>query len=202
MHIGQSPLDAVVIESEAAVVDSQEMQDGGMEVVPVNTLVDGFPADIVRAAVGHAATQSSPGEPHREPVLVVVPSCSERARARLGKGCAAELGREQDQRVVQQATLPQVTEQCGQGAVDAGCLTPVIFDHVLMAIPVDAGTDEGASRKELYKSDSAFDQSPSQQAGTSEIGGAFGGEAVLPLGQGGFAVQVRDDGYGALHSGS
>ena len=40
LHVGQSPLDAVVIESEAAVVDSQEMQDGGMEVVPVDALVD------------------------------------------------------------------------------------------------------------------------------------------------------------------
>ena len=40
VHVGQSPLDAVGVEGETPVVDSEEMQDGGMEVVPVDALVD------------------------------------------------------------------------------------------------------------------------------------------------------------------
>lgn len=34
MHIGQSPMDPVVVVGQLCVIDPKEVQDGGMEVVP------------------------------------------------------------------------------------------------------------------------------------------------------------------------
>ena len=40
VNIGQPTLDSVVIEGQPAMVDPQQVQDGGVEVMPVDTLVD------------------------------------------------------------------------------------------------------------------------------------------------------------------
>lgn len=39
MHVGQAALDAVVIESQPRVVDAQQVQDRGVEIVDVNGLL-------------------------------------------------------------------------------------------------------------------------------------------------------------------
>ncbi len=43
MDVGKAAVDAVVAEGEFLVVDSKEMQDGGMHVVTVGLVFDGAP---------------------------------------------------------------------------------------------------------------------------------------------------------------
>src|SRR5438105_3274163 len=48
VHVGEPALDAVVVVGEFRVVDAEELQDGGVEVVPGRGVLDGLPADVVR----------------------------------------------------------------------------------------------------------------------------------------------------------
>ena len=57
---------------ELGVVDTHEVEDGGVDIVDVDGLVDDLPAEVVGGAVGHAALDAAAGEPHAEAVGVVV----------------------------------------------------------------------------------------------------------------------------------
>ena len=59
MHIRQPTLNTVVVERQTLVVETQEMQDGRVEIVDVHAACDGVHAELVRRAVHHAATNSS-----------------------------------------------------------------------------------------------------------------------------------------------
>ena len=91
MHVGQAALDAVVVEGQPRMVDPEQVQDGGVEVVPVGAVLDGFPADVIGRPVGHAVLQTRPRQPGREAVLVVVATNAEDIGTRLRKGGATEL---------------------------------------------------------------------------------------------------------------
>ena len=54
MHIRQAEVAALEFEGEASVVDAEEVEDGGVEVGPGDTIFDGFPADFVGGAKGYA----------------------------------------------------------------------------------------------------------------------------------------------------
>ncbi len=58
LDIGQSLVTAFVEEGEAFVVEAEDVQDGGVEVVDVDGVLGGAEAEVVGAAVGQAA-------PHR-----------------------------------------------------------------------------------------------------------------------------------------
>ena len=61
MHVGQSALDAVVIEGQPCVVDAQQMQDRGVEVMDIDRLLGDLPTDVVRRPVGEAALEALDG---------------------------------------------------------------------------------------------------------------------------------------------
>ena len=50
MDIGEASLDAVVVVGESFVIDTEELQDCGMVVIPMHGLVNSFPADFVGGA--------------------------------------------------------------------------------------------------------------------------------------------------------
>ncbi len=51
MNIGQSKIPAAVAERQTFVIDTHQMQDGGMEVVDVYLPVDGVPAEVIGRAM-------------------------------------------------------------------------------------------------------------------------------------------------------
>ena len=62
VHIGQSSLDAVVVVGELSVIDPQEVQCGGMEVVAERGS-DGGEAEVVTGAVGSPALDATASQP-------------------------------------------------------------------------------------------------------------------------------------------
>src|SRR5262245_39430800 len=72
VHVRKPSFDAVVVKREAFVVDAEKVEDGGMEIVPGDGLMHGFPANIVRAAKGHAVLEAGAGEPDGEAVHIVI----------------------------------------------------------------------------------------------------------------------------------
>ena len=96
VDVGQTALDAVVVEGQAGVVDAQEMQDRGMKVGPGDAVLDGFPANFVRRTIGEAGLEARAGEPDGEAVLVVVAAGADFVGGRLRERSAAKFGREED----------------------------------------------------------------------------------------------------------
>src|SRR5262245_23946397 len=69
---GQAEAPAVVSVSKPLVVEAEEVEDGGMEVVDMHAVDGGGVADLVRLAVTRASLDSAAGHPEGEPVGVVI----------------------------------------------------------------------------------------------------------------------------------
>ena len=60
--VGEAEVAAVVEVSEAFVVEAEEVEDGGVEIVGVHGVIDCLEADLVGGAVGHAAFYAAADE--------------------------------------------------------------------------------------------------------------------------------------------
>jgi hypothetical protein len=63
VYIGESAFDAVVVEAELFVIDSEEVQCGGVEVVAVGWFFSCARAERVGASVGASASDSAACHP-------------------------------------------------------------------------------------------------------------------------------------------
>ena len=72
MHVGQTALDSVVVIREPLVIESEQMQDGRVEVINRSNIFDGFIAKGVRRAVSEGGLHSHASQPRREAIWVVV----------------------------------------------------------------------------------------------------------------------------------
>ena len=94
MHVGQTPLDAVVIEAQSLVIETEQMENRGMQVMPRNRTLDRFPAEFIGGSECHSRFEPGSGHPAGEAVAIVVAPWSNLIGRRLGKRSAAEFGRE------------------------------------------------------------------------------------------------------------
>src|SRR5690606_37354629 len=108
VDVGEAAVDAVAAVDEALVVDAELVQNCRVDVVTVGrpVAVEGLVRPLVAFAVGDAAADAAAGEPVREDERVVVA-----AERTLVAGHAAELGRPEDDRVVEHAALLEVFDQ-------------------------------------------------------------------------------------------
>src|SRR5262245_223790 len=72
MHAGKPAVPATVAECQTFMIETQQVQNGRVQIVNVHGVLDNAVAELVGAAVGRAAPDAAAGEPHREGVLVVV----------------------------------------------------------------------------------------------------------------------------------
>src|SRR5262245_34777308 len=72
MHIRQSSINAIVTESEAGVIDTEQVKHGGVQVVAVGWMFYGAVGPFVAFAGGDAAADDAAGQPAREGVRVVI----------------------------------------------------------------------------------------------------------------------------------
>ena len=135
VDIGESTLDTVVIVSQLGVVDSEEMQHSGVEIVPRNRPLNGFPTDLIRVPERETWFEACTGHPATETVAIVVTTRANFVLRGLCKRRSPKLGREQHQRVVEHPALLQITKQRGNRFVDSTRLDRVILFHILVCIP-------------------------------------------------------------------
>src|SRR5437879_12373901 len=64
MHVREAKFAALIFESQALVIETEEMKDGGVEIVNVNRLLRDVESEIVGAAVTHSAFHAATGQPH------------------------------------------------------------------------------------------------------------------------------------------
>ena len=103
VHVGQSEVTALVAVREAEMIEADQMQDGGVQVVDVDFLFHGGAAELVGGAVDDAALDAAAGQPHREALAVVIA-----ALAALRRQRAAELAALDHQHLSDQAARLQI----------------------------------------------------------------------------------------------
>ena len=111
--VGQSEVATGIAVGELLVVETQEVEDGGVEVVDSNPTFDGLEAELVGGSVDESSFHATAGHPHREAERVMVA-----AVAVLGDGCPAELAAPDHQGVVEQPSTLQVGQEPGDRLVD------------------------------------------------------------------------------------
>ena len=146
-------------------IESQEVQQGGVPVVDVHPLVDGLVAIVVGRAVSDAPLHAAAGHPEREALVVVIAAVGPLPVRR-----ATELAPPDDERIVEQAAVGKVGEQAGNGAVDLAGGVLERRAEVEVMIPV--------SVRHLDEAHAGFHESPRHEALPTEGIGAVAAHAI------------------------
>ena len=74
MHVSQSKVSAGIAVGERFMIESEEMEHGGMEIVNMNPLLNGRKAKLVSRSVNETRANPSARQPHGESVRIMVSS--------------------------------------------------------------------------------------------------------------------------------
>jgi hypothetical protein len=164
MDISETELAALVAEGEAFVIDAEEVEESGVEVVNMDGVFGDGVAEFVALSVNVTGFGAAAGHPHGVGFLVVITAdfgagTSVTAGA-LGHGSAAEFGIPDDEGVIEEAAFLKVFEERCDGSVD-------LFGFIGQGIE-DAAVMVPALVEELDKADAAFDESAGEEAVVGE----------------------------------
>ncbi len=73
-HAGEAALQAVVFKGELFVIEPEEMEDGGAEIVEWVDVFDGLSSKIISLDMAHSGFAPRTGEPAGESIWIVVPA--------------------------------------------------------------------------------------------------------------------------------
>ena len=104
-----------LIKGQPFVIDAEQVQCGGMEIVRVGGIHRCLPAQFIRGTVASAALNTSAGHPCGESAGIVVAAF---AVVALSDGLAAEFGGADYQRFIKQPTRLEILEQSCRAAVE------------------------------------------------------------------------------------
>ena len=194
-HIGKSEAATVVFVGEPFVVHTEQVEDGGVEVVEVNAVFGGFVADFVGIAVVDAAFDTAASEPADHVMGVVVTAGF---AAGLSDWEAAKFAAPDYECVFEETAGGHVSEECGDGFVGFAGELAVIALNIVMAVPGPlvfhaAGID-------LDEADTAFEQSAGGEALAGEVIALGIADAVESLCLLSFGGEVEGFRGGGLHA--
>ena len=114
VNIGEPIMAALEFIGKFLVIEAEEVEEGGLEVVDVDLVLDRVEADVVRGSVGDAGFDAATGHPDGEGVGMVVPSPALAIFHRaLKEGGATELASPDHQGVIEQPSLFEVLNKGG-----------------------------------------------------------------------------------------
>src|SRR5439155_19826765 len=114
---------------------AQAVQDRGVQVMHVNRILGDVVREIVGRSVSHAAADAATGEPDREAARMMVSAVVVGRQLALAVNRAPELAAPNDERVVQQAALFQITNQRGGWLIGVFALATDRLRQTEMLIP-------------------------------------------------------------------
>ena len=100
VHIGQPKISTAVAVGQFFVIQTHQMQDGGVQVVNMHFVFDSGETEFIRCTVSHAPLDASTGQPHGKTMMVVIATVTV-----LGNRRATEFPPPDNQRVLQEIAL-------------------------------------------------------------------------------------------------
>ncbi len=151
---GEADVEALIRNAQSLVIESEQVQHGGMKIADVDDIIDRVVAEFVSGAMGHAAFDAAAREEHGKALDVMVAA---RIRtATLGHWRATEFAAPNDQGVFEHAALLEILNQ-RRGRLIAVSTTDI---HVLF----QAAVVVPATMIELNKADAPLGKSAGKQA--------------------------------------
>ncbi len=180
-----------MVVGEFVVVETEEAQEGDVEIADVGFAFDGGHAEVVGGADSVTGVAAATGEPHRHGVRIMVATVS-RSAADTVVGGATKLAAPDDERAVQEASLFEVGDERGDGLIHAAHEVAMGTLDVVVAVP--------GAVVELHEAHAFFDELAGEQAFAAKgIGGVIT-NAVEFLGLGVFLGEVERLGHLHLHA--
>src|SRR5690606_13495149 len=146
---------------ELAVVEAEQVQNGGVQIMDVHLPLYDAKAQLVRLPMNVTGLRAAAGEPHREGVAMMI---APRRIARLAHWRPPKLAAPHHERVVQQSTPLEIQDQCSARLIDLlanlGEVLIQRFTRTAMAVP--------ARVIKLNEAYAPFDHAPREQAVGSE----------------------------------
>src|SRR5262245_1863868 len=139
-------------------IEAQQMEYRGVQVVDVDTVHRGLVSQLIRCAITRPASDATARQPGGKAMGIVV---SPRLASRLRNRQAAKLATPDDQRVFEQASLFQVCQQSCDRLIGFARELSVVPLNVDMPVPRALVIHPTAV--DLDKAHTSFDQTPSQQ---------------------------------------
>jgi len=99
VHVGEATFDSIVIEAQAFVIEAQNVENGGVEIVNAGHSFHSFMAEFIRRSVTERGFYAGSGQPGGEAIGVVIPS----AGTFLEGWHPAKFGTENDKGVFEEA---------------------------------------------------------------------------------------------------
>src|SRR5690348_13573759 len=161
MDVGQAAFGAVVVERQAFMVETKNIQDCGVEIVNSGNILDGFVAELIGGAVAEAALNTGAGQPNCEPLGVMIAAAS----VLLECGHSAKFGYERNESSFQQTALFQIFDQRSARLIKNWCVDVILRFQRFVAVPVPDPFAHGVSAiEELDEADALLDQPPREDA--------------------------------------
>ena len=170
MDVGETVIPTGVTVGEPLVIKTHQMEDRGVEVMGVDRLHDRAQAVFVGLAMDDPPLGAAAGQPRRECPRVVLAA---RGIGGVVEGGAAELGRPDDERLVEHPPRLEIGKQGPDRLIDV-LRQADVRHHVAVGVPVvaRAGVDE------LHEPHTTLDESAGSKALPAEAGRLPGLEAV------------------------
>lgn len=161
LHSGEFEIEAGAAEGEVFVVDSEAVEDGGLEIGHFDFVFDDVEAHFVGGADGDPTFDAAARHPHAESLGVVIAAhAATEGQTGLDHGGAAKFAAPDHQGVIEHAALFEVFDQGGAGLIGDAAVFRDISGHIAVRVPTFiVNVDE---------SHPAFHHAPGQEAGASE----------------------------------
>lgn len=163
----QTLVETLGSKGQAAVIDSELVQDGGIQVIDVYRvvlkscrslaiLIDNVVAVFVRPAVLDASLDSSASQPSGKAPRMMIASIIGGSLLSLAIDGASKLSRADNQRIFKHPSHLKILNESSQGLIDILALAPHFRRKGAVMIP--------AAMKDLHESNSPFCHPPGEQA--------------------------------------
>jgi hypothetical protein len=130
LDVGQPHVAPGMAIGQALVIEAEQVQNRGVQVVDVHGVFNGLIAQFVGLPIGDAQLHSATGQPDAESLVVISPI------GVLPVGRATKLASPDHQRIIQQAQRSQVGQQAGNGPIDGQGIPRVSGQEAAVLVPV------------------------------------------------------------------
>lgn len=166
MDVGEAVVAALEFEGKLFVINSDEVEDGGVEVVDADGVFGDVVGVVVGFADGLAGLDAAAGEPHGEAAGVVVTTEAGGGEAALAVNGASEFAAPDDERVIEKASLFEVGDEGSGSLIGFFATLGELFGETAVGVP--------AAMEELDEADAAFAEAAGHE-GIVGVGAGFSG---------------------------
>ena len=179
VDIGETEVPATVEIGEGFVIDSHEMEQGGVIIVNIDLIFHGIKTKIVRRPVVVTGFDSSSGEPGRKTVRIVITTvlvASSHSVKEFKGGCSAEFAPADHESIVEHSSHSEIMQKSGDGPVDRMGVASMPFFQLGVLVPEIAIA--GGCVVDRDVADSGLGKATGEEEGTTEFVGVIFADPV------------------------